>query len=166
MAGIYAEQFAHLFDFRSLRAQTGIPPNPVLFSPYPVLLNGPLVKNAMCTSLLFFFSCSSKQILHQVCKMCSSLTFLGPVLKVKALKSTGNLFPYSFKNPHGQKSFDQQLKAQQWPCSRNWWVRTHIQIQHQLRLTPLLVFSPLAKASGKTTSTKNHRAPSLCPRES
>lgn len=66
-------------------------------------------KNAMCTSLLFFFPCSSKQILHQVCKTCSSLTFLGPVLKVKALKSTGNLFPYFFKNPHGQKSFDRQL---------------------------------------------------------
>lgn len=44
MAGIYAEEFAHLFDFGPLRTQTCIPPNPVLFSPYPVLLNGPLVK--------------------------------------------------------------------------------------------------------------------------
>lgn len=109
MAGIYAERFAHLFDFRSLRAQTRIPPNPVLFSPYPALLNGPLVKTQCVPLSYFFFPCSSKQILHQVCKTCSSLTFLGPVLKVKALKSTGNLFPYFFKNPHGQKSFDRQL---------------------------------------------------------
>lgn len=54
MAGIYAERFAHLFDFRSLRAQTRIPPNPVLFSPYPVLLNGPLVKT-QCVPLSYFF---------------------------------------------------------------------------------------------------------------
>lgn len=55
MAGIYAERFAHLFDFSPLRTQTRIPPYPVLFSPYPVLLNGPLVK-MQCVPLSYFFS--------------------------------------------------------------------------------------------------------------
>lgn len=114
MPGIYAEQFAHLFDFRPLRAQTRIPPNPVLFSVYPVLLNGPLVK-MQCVPLSYFFPCSSKQILHQICKMCNFLTFLGPIFKGQSSKERRKSFYFIlfififFKNPHGRKSFDRQL---------------------------------------------------------
>lgn len=86
MAGIYAEEFAHLFDFSPLRTQTCIPPNPVLFSPYPVLLNGPLVQMQCDPPLQFFFPLSSTQILHQLREMCSSFTFLGQTLKVIVLR--------------------------------------------------------------------------------
>lgn len=158
MAGIYAEQFAHLFDFSPLRTQTRIPPNPVLFSPYPVLLNGPLVKMQCVPLSYFFFSWSSKQILHQFCKMCRSLTFLGPVLKVKVLKSAGNHF---CKTPW----LKSHLFGHQRPCFRNWWVQGCTQIQPELWLSPLLLV--LAKPSGKNTKTTgllhcSHRYTTIC----
>lgn len=86
MAGIYAEEFAHLFDFSPLRTQTCIPPNPVLFLPYPVLLNGPLVKMQCDPPFSFFFPLGSAHILHQLHEMCSSFTFLRQPLKVTVLR--------------------------------------------------------------------------------